>query len=231
MSVGLFGIAFFAMIGMMLIGLPIAVVDGAGRHRRRHRRLRRAFHGLDRAGGLGRAEREPADLDPAVRAARRTAAALGHRRPHVHRAVGLARAPARRPAAHQHRQLRAVRRDLGLVGGHRGHGRHGGAAVAAEARLFDARLARLAGGRRHARHPDPAERQHDRLRLADQHLDRQAVHRRHHPRAAADRLLHAVDLDLQRDERHGHARGQGAAGRAPAHAAVTWCRRWWCSAS
>ena len=30
----------------------------------------------------------------------------------------------------------------------------------------------------------PPQRQHDRLRLADQQLDRQAVHRRHHSRAS-----------------------------------------------
>ena len=77
---------------MMLVGMPIAVsmavvgiVGGIAAYGV-------PVHGLDRAGGLGRAEREPADLDPAVRAARRAAAALGHRRPHVHRAVGLARA-------------------------------------------------------------------------------------------------------------------------------------------
>ena len=39
---------------------------------------------------------------------------------------------ARRAAAHQHRQLRAVRGDLGLVGGHRGDRRHRGAALAAK---------------------------------------------------------------------------------------------------
>ena len=75
---------------------------------------------------------------------------------------------------------------------------HGGAAIAAEARLLDARLARLAGGRRHAGHPDPAVGQPDRVRLADQQLDRQAVHRRHRPGPAADRLLHAVDRAVQR---------------------------------
>ena len=41
--------------------------------------------------------------------------------------------------------------------------------------------------RRHAGHPDPAVGQHDHLRLADRHLDRQAVHRRHHSRPAAGR--------------------------------------------
>ena len=62
-------------------------------------------------------------------------------------AGGLAVAAARRAAAHQHRRLRAVRRDLGFVGGHRGDGRHGRAAVAARAQVPDAAaLGTLAAG-------------------------------------------------------------------------------------
>ena len=120
-----------AMLAMMLVGMPIAVSMAAVGIVGGVAAFGVPVHGLDRAGGLGRAEREPAHLRPAVRAARRAPAALGHRRPDVRRAVGVARPPARRPAAHQHRRLRAVRRDLRLVGRHRGDDRHRRAAVAA----------------------------------------------------------------------------------------------------
>ena len=231
MNVMMISFAFVAMLGMMLVGMPIAVsmavvgiVGGI------------AAYGVPFMDSIapvvwGVQNESPADLHPAVRAAGRIAAALGHCRPHVHRAVGLAGTAARRPAAHQHRQLRAVRGHLGFVGRDGGDRRHGGAALAAKARLPDARFAGLAGGRRHAGHPDPAEREHDRVRLAHQQLDRQAVHRRHHPRPVAHGLLHAVDRDLQPGQRQRHARAEGAAARAHALAGAPGSRRWWCSAS
>ena len=139
MSVGLFGIAFFAMIGMMLIGLPIAVSM--------------ALVGI--VGGIAAYGVPFMDsIAPVVWGVQNENlltsiplfVLLGELllrsgiadRMYIALSAWLGRA-ARRAAAHQHRQLRAVRRDLGLVGGHRGDGRHGGAAVAAEARLLDAR--------------------------------------------------------------------------------------------
>ena len=141
-------------------------VDGAGRRWRRRPRLRRAVPVVHRRDAVGRAQRQPADRRAAVHPARRTAAAQRHGRPHVRRDGGLAVAPARRAAAHQHRVLRAFRRDLGFIGRHRRDRGHRRAAVAAPAQVPDAAGAGHAGGRRHARHPDPAVDQHDRLRLA-----------------------------------------------------------------
>ncbi len=62
-----------------------------------------------------------------------------------------------------------------------------------------ARLSRGSGDRRHrrgrhARHPDPAEPDHDPLRHRLGNLDRPAVPGRRVPRAAANRPVHAVGL-------------------------------------
>ena len=54
-----------------------------------------------------------------------TAAARRRHRTHVRRARQMGRAYPRRPDAHQHRRLRAVRRHFGLVGSHCRHHRHG----------------------------------------------------------------------------------------------------------
>jgi TRAP-type C4-dicarboxylate transport system permease small subunit len=81
---------FLLMLATMLVGMPIAVsmaavgiLGGVAAFgdRSSTRSPRR----------LGHAQREPAHLRSAVRAARRAPAALGHRRPDVHRAVGVAR--------------------------------------------------------------------------------------------------------------------------------------------
>ena len=58
------------------------------------------------------------------------------------------------------------------------------------ARLRPAAGGRLAGGGRHARHPDPAVDRHDRLRHLHRDLGLQAVHGRHRARPGADRPVH-----------------------------------------
>ena len=151
-------------------------------------RARPALPRLDCARGLGRAQRQPADLHSAVCADGRAAAALGHCRPHVRRARRVAGPAAGWPAAHQHRLQRAVCRHLGFVGGHRRHRGHGGPALAAAPGLLHARLAGLAGRRRHPGHPDPAVDQHDHLRRHDQHLGGSALRGRRDPGPAAHRV-------------------------------------------
>ena len=97
-----------------------------------------------------------------------------------------------RPAADQHRRLRAVRGDLRLLGGDGGGHRHGGPAAAHPARLSPAAGGGLAGGGRHARHPDPALDRHDRLRHLHRDLGVQAVHGRHRAGPAADGAVHGL---------------------------------------
>ena len=63
-------------------------------------------------------------------------------------------------------------------------------------RLQRAPVPRHAGCRRHARHPDPAVDQHDHLRGADQHLDPEALPRRHHSGPLLALLFMAMVLGL-----------------------------------
>ncbi len=93
--------------------------------------------------------------------------------------------------------LRRLRRHLRLVGGHRGHHHLGGAARVEAPWLLGAPGHRHAGRRRHAGHPDPAQRAAGDLRDPGRAEHRQAVRRGDDSRLDRDDRLRDRDRDLR----------------------------------
>ena len=112
--------------------------------------------------------------------------------PHLRRARQAGRAAARRPAADQHRGLRDLCLGQRLEHRDRGLDRRRRAAAADQPQLQPRAGGRLARGRRHARHPDPAELPDDHLRHLHRNLGAEAVHRRRHSRPDHDGAVHAL---------------------------------------
>ena len=103
------------------------------------------------------------------------------------RAQRLARPAARGPSAHQHRGLRRVLGDLGLLGRDgRDHGL-GRAALLPGHALRPEDGARLARGGRRARQSRPARHHLHHLRADDRDLGRRPLHRRRRPERPGDR--------------------------------------------
>jgi C4-dicarboxylate transporter DctM subunit len=104
----------------------------------------------------------------------------------------LADAGAGRPGGLQPRRLRAVRGDVGLVSGDLRRHRQDGHPRDAQARLSRHGRLGLHRGGRHARHPDPALGDDDRLRHRHRNLDRAAVPGRRHSGPAAGGPVHGL---------------------------------------
>ena len=103
---------------------------------------------------------------------------------------------ARRARARHHPRVRRLCRRIGLQ---RRVGRHHGQGVPARDAALQLRsppLDRHHRGRRHARHPDPAEHRVRHLRVAHRAVDRTAAAGRHPARPAAHRHLHDHGRDL-----------------------------------
>ena len=131
-----------------------------------------------------------ADRHSVLRPARRDPGARRHRRAHLQ---GARRWLSWLPGGLIHANIAhgdAVLGDLRLVGRHRRDGRHRRHAPGRAARLRSAAVFRRDRGRRHARHPDSALDQPDRLRLPDRDLDPAAVSRRAGSRALDGGRLH-----------------------------------------
>lgn len=130
----------------------------------------------------------------------------------IYRGTSRLFAWAGRAAALEHRQLRALRRDLRLEPGDGRDGRDGGHPGTGEARLRHADDAGVARRRRDAGHPDPAQHQLDHLRHAGERVGGPPVHGRraagHHP----DGTVH--DLDRPGGARPAVAGAPGATGSA-----------------
>ena len=102
----------------------------------------------------------------------------------VPRRLCLHRPCARRPGPCHGAGVRRGRRDLRFVDRHRGDDEQGGLPVDEEAGLQRLPVDRCHRRRRHAGHHDPAVDDHGDLRHRHRDQHRQAVCRRHHPRAA-----------------------------------------------
>ena len=210
-----------------MLGTALATSDRAARHQR----PRRSRHGragpraqpvllLDAAvpgDGRHRLELERRvhpDRHPDVRHAGRDAAALRHCRARLQCHRQMAVLAAGRADARQHRHVRHVRGHLRLERRDGGHRRRGGAAADQDPRLRREPVSRHAGGRRHARHPDPAVDQLHPLRSDHLHLRAAPLSRRHDPGPAADQLLHDDRARLL----HRHRQARAARSWRPAGA-------------
>ena len=97
------------------------------------------------------------------------------------------------------------------------------------ARLSPAAGGGLAGGGRHARHPDPAVDRDDRLRHLHRDLGVEAVHRRHRAGPAADRPVHGLCLRSRADQAGDRAAREGRRRTWPSSSrrCPTCCRSPW----
>ncbi len=131
--------------------------------------------------------------------------------PHLQRPRQAGGAAARRAAANQYRRLRDLRLGERIEHRDRGLDRRRRAAAAHQPQLQSRARGRIARGRRHARHSDPAELPDDHLRHLHRNLGAEAVHRRRGPRPDHDRPVHALHRDPRADRAQRRAEGAGRA--------------------
>ncbi|CAA9213715.1 MAG: TRAP-type C4-dicarboxylate transport system, large permease component, partial [uncultured Acetobacteraceae bacterium] len=200
--------------GVLRRGRPRGGGAGPARRLGRFGVLGPALVGLRGADALGAVEQLRAGRGAAVPADGRDTAAGGAVRPPLPRAQHLAQPDARRTAAHQHRVLRRVLRDLRQLGGDGGHHGIRRAALLHRHGLQPTHGPRLARGRRGARQPDPARHHLHRVRAHHRDLSGRALHGGAAAGAAGDGAVRAGDPPARAGAADGAPGGRAARAEA-----------------